>query len=166
MSHQVRLDGDGLRFAAAHFATFDDELEPLHGHNYHVTIVISGSLTDEAWVIDFGRVKRIARAICGDLDHRFLLQESSRNLRAVRDADCWTVEFGARRYVMPIGDVVALPIDNTTAERLAEWFAGRVVGALTAAGDRNVDAVRVGVEEAPGQSGWFTAQLNVTGANG
>jgi len=60
---------------------------------------------------------------------------------------------------MPVRDVVALPVDNTTAERLAEWFTGRVVGAIKAADDANVDVVRVGVEEAPGQSGGFSAQL-------
>ena len=159
MSHLVRLDGDGLSFSAAHFATFDNELEPLHGHNYHLIVEVSGSLTDEAWVLDFGRVKRIVREICAELDHSFLLQESSRDLRAVRDDDCWTIEFGSRRYVMPVRDVVALPVDNTTAERLAEWFTGRVVSAIKEADDTNVDVVRVGVEEAPGQSGWFSAQL-------
>jgi len=159
MSHSVRLDGDGLRFAAAHFATFDNELEPLHGHNYRVTVEIIGSLTKDSWVIDFGRAKQIVRHICEELDHRFLLQEGGRRLRALHDADSWIIEFGPRRYVMPIGDVVALPIDNTTAERLAEWFAGRILDALKAAGDANADVVRVGVEEAPGQSGWFSASL-------
>jgi 6-pyruvoyltetrahydropterin/6-carboxytetrahydropterin synthase len=159
LSHLVRLDGDSLRFAAAHFATFDNQLEPLHGHNYHLIVEISGSLTDDAWVIDFGRLKRIVREICAELDHKFLLQEGSRDLRATRDRDSWTVEFESRRYVMPVGDVVALPIENTTAERLAEWFAGRIAGALQAAGATNVKVVRVGVEEARGQSGWFSAPL-------
>jgi 6-pyruvoyltetrahydropterin/6-carboxytetrahydropterin synthase len=61
--------------------------------------------------------------------------------------------------VMPKGDVVALPIDNSTAERLAEWFAGKIADELHALGATNVQRVTVGVEEAPGQAGWFTQEL-------
>jgi hypothetical protein len=42
-----------------------------------------------------------------------------------------------------------------TAERLAEWFAGRLAEELRAAGATNVTAITVGVEEAPGQAAWY-----------
>ena len=46
----------------------------------------------------------------------------------------------------------ALPIDNTTAERLAEWFAVRLRDDLRARGASNLVTISVEVEEAPGQS--------------
>ena len=50
MQYRVRVERNKLRFAAAHFATFGGECEPLHGHNYAVSIEVEGSLTDDAWV--------------------------------------------------------------------------------------------------------------------
>jgi 6-pyruvoyltetrahydropterin/6-carboxytetrahydropterin synthase len=156
LSHRIRIDADSLRFAAGHFATFAGDLEPLHGHNYRVTAELAGSLTEESWVLDFGVVKDRLKAICERLDHKFLLQRDSQSLGIEASNTEYTLTFSDRRYVMPVGDVVALPLDNITAERLAEWIARELVEAVLADGAENLTSVTVGVEEAPGQSGWFT----------
>lgn len=159
MSHRIRLEGAGLRFAAAHFATFRGECEPLHGHNYALVVEIGGELTEDAWVLDFSDGKRIAADLCGELDHKFILQRNSRELAVSDEAGSMEIRFRERRYVLPTEDVVSLPIDNSTAERLAEWFAGRLRAQLQELGARNVRSISVGVAEAPGQSAWF--HLNV-----
>ena len=41
-SHSVTVERQRLRFAAGHFATFADELEPIHGHNYDVFVEVVG----------------------------------------------------------------------------------------------------------------------------
>lgn len=159
MTHRITLKRQSLRFAAAHFATFGGDCEPLHGHNYAVTVEIGGSLTaEESWVLDFSEAKRLARGICKELDHKFILQAESRVLGIEQGEGVYHITFTDRRYVMPASDVVALPIDNSTAERLAEWFAGRVASELAARGAANVTSLTVGIEEAPGQAGWFTMQ--------
>ena len=84
VSHGVRVERNRLRFAAGHFATFADELEPIHGHNYDVTVEVEGPLTAESWVIDFSQLKRLTREVCATLDHKFLLQMASRVL-TIRD---------------------------------------------------------------------------------
>src|SRR5215211_4546051 len=122
----VTVDGVRLRFAAAHMATIGEDLEPLHGHNYGVRCRVEGGLTSDGWVIDFGVLKRAVREACERLDHRFLLQASSPLLGVSETAEGWVVQHGARRYVFPTADVVALPVANTTAELLAEWLAGEV----------------------------------------
>jgi 6-pyruvoyltetrahydropterin/6-carboxytetrahydropterin synthase len=66
----------------------------------------------------------------------------------------WKVRFRERGYVFPKADVIALPIDNTTAERLAEWLVGRLKDDLAAKGATNLTSITVGVEEAAGQAGW------------
>lgn len=153
---RVSIDGSRLRFAAAHMATFDGRCEPLHGHNYAVSIEAEGDLTADGWVWDFGDLRRIAAGILDEFDHRFLLQERSSLLRATIVGGNYELHAGGQTYVLPCSDVVALPIDNTTAERLAEWIAGRLLAALRANGASNIRRLAVGVEEMPGQSGWYT----------
>jgi 6-pyruvoyltetrahydropterin/6-carboxytetrahydropterin synthase len=157
--HRITLERNTLRFAAAHFTTSGGECEPLHGHNYDLFVQIDGALSADSWVMDFGVARRIARSVCEELDHRFLLATASQDLQIDDRDSVVTIVHRDRRYVMPRGDVVTLDIDNTTAERLAEWFAGRLAVALAAAGADNLTSITVGVEEMPGQTGWFTLDL-------
>ncbi len=157
--YRVTVERNRLRFAAAHFATFEGECEPLHGHNYDVMVEVEGDLTDDAWVIDFTKLKAETKALCDELDHKFLLQRDSRVLEIDEGMSNWKVRFRERGWVFPKSDVVALPIDNSTAERLAEWFARRLAERLRVLGATNLCAITVGVEEAPGQAGWFRLPL-------
>jgi 6-pyruvoyltetrahydropterin/6-carboxytetrahydropterin synthase len=158
-SYRVRVERNALKFAAAHFATFAGQCEPLHGHNYALTIEVTGELTADSWVADFSTLKSLGRAICEELDHKFLLQRDSRALAIDEEADRWKVRFGDRGWVFPKADVLALPIDNTTAERLAEYVLVRLKAELSARGATNLRTITVGVEEAPGQSGWASVAL-------
>ena len=163
MGWKVRVQGTDLRFSAAHFTTFEGQCEPLHGHNYAVTVEVEGELTEDSWVVDFSALRKMARRICDELDHRFLLQRQSRVLQMDEGLSNWEVRFrpggappdGERTWTQPRAEVVALPIDNSTAERLAEWFAARLSEELRAGGATNVTAITAGVEEAPGQAAWY-----------
>jgi 6-pyruvoyltetrahydropterin/6-carboxytetrahydropterin synthase len=156
MAHRITLERNTLRFSAAHFTTFGGECEPLHGHNYDLFVDIEGGLTDDSWVFDFSEAKKIVAGVCKTLDHRFILPLHSTSLEIDERPAEYEVRFRDRRYVMPRSDVAALPIDNSTAERLAEWFAGRIIEEIQALGADNIGRITVGVEEAPGQAGWFT----------
>ena len=159
VSRSVTVQGVRLRFAAAHMATLGDDLEPLHGHNYIARCRVDGALTEDRWVIDFSVLKRAVREACEELDHRFLLQRDSRLLDITEAAGGWTVGFGDREYRFPASDVVALPIENSTAELLAEWVAGRVLASLAAGEHGNLTRIEVEIEEMPGQSGSYGRDL-------
>ena len=166
MGWKVRVEGTDLRFSAAHFTTFEGQCEPLHGHNYAVTVEVEGELTEDSWVVDFTKLRKMARRVCDELDHRFLLQRESAVLEIEEGTSNWRVRFRPgdqpsgqeRGWALPKDEVVALPIDNSTAERLAEWLAGRLGEELRAAGATNVTTITVGVEEAPGQAAWYRKQ--------
>lgn len=155
----ARVQAQRLKFAAAHMATFGDSIEPLHGHNYAVTIEADGELSAIGWVADFGVLKRIGRELCDRLDHHFLLQGTSTLIEIARRGKTVALRFGEKGYVFPTEDVFELPIANTTAELLAEWFWWQVAEALQASGAENISRLTIGVEEAPGQAGWFAADL-------
>ena len=159
-SHSVTVERQRLRFAAGHFATFADELEPIHGHNYDVFVEVVGPLTAESWVIDFSLLKRLTREVCERLDHKFLLQMDSRALTIVDDDTHYVIQYRDElSYRLPKHDVAALPIDNSTAERLSQYIAGELTKSLASEGPSGLARLRVGVEEMPGQAAWFETDL-------
>ncbi len=159
VTRKVTVERNRLRFAAAHMATFGGGCEPLHGHNYDAFVEVEGELTEDSWVWDFGDLKRSTKAIVDELDHKFLLQRESRVLQVEQQEGAWVVAFGERRYVFPASDVAVLPIDNSTAERLAEWVAQRLLSYLRESGATSLRRLTVGIEEMPGQTGWYTVDL-------
>ncbi len=159
VTRRVSVERNRLRFAAAHMATFHGGCEPIHGHNYDVIVELEGDLTEDSWVWDFGDLKRATKAIVDDLDHHFILQLQSRALTINQSETTWEVRFGDRGYVFPKSDVAALDIDNSTAERLAEWVATRLIAHLRNAGATTARKLTVGIEEMPGQAGWYTVDL-------
>ena len=158
MKYKISIERNTLRFAAAHLTTFQGQAEPLHGHNYALLVNVEGDLSEDAWVIDFRELKRIGESLCQQLDHRFLLPRDNPALHIADLGDAWEITSGDRRYVIPKSDVCVLPLDNSTAERLAEWFCHRLAEAL--AQRDNITSISVGVEEAPGQAGWCTLSLS------
>lgn len=159
VQRHVTVEHVRLKFAAAHMATLGDALEPLHGHNYLVSARVDGDLTADRWVIDFSALKGYVRDVCNFLDHRFLLQRDSPLLDIQERDTSWAIRFGDRGYVFPKSDVVALPVENTTAELLAEYIAETVATRLREAGHTNIRRISVDVEEMPGQAGGYARDL-------
>ena len=152
--YQVRVEG--IEFAAGHFATFGGNCEPIHGHSYSVAAEVDGTLSGDAWVIDFIALKSILRSLCDELDHRFLLQKESKVLRIDGREGQWLIETPAGvRYVLPEADVVPLAVDNTTAERLAQWLCGRLWQQIEERKADNVQATTIEVWEGPDQRASF-----------
>ncbi|HUY79268.1 MAG TPA: 6-carboxytetrahydropterin synthase [Ktedonobacterales bacterium] len=188
MSWKIVIERGNLGFAAAHFITFGGLCEPLHGHNYGVSVELVGALTQDSYVFDFVALKDITRALCKAWDHRFLLPLQNPSLRLNETEREWEIIYtGAGRapahsaaprlpgledahtatirYVMPKETVVALPIDNVTAERLAQLLAADIVTRLTEDLATMPDALRalerltVGVAETEMQTAYYTRDL-------
>jgi 6-pyruvoyl tetrahydropterin synthase/QueD family protein len=158
--HKVIVEKGYLSFSAAHFISFAGKCERLHGHNYAVSVELEGDLTAEAWVFDFVALKRVVRRLCDSLDHHFLLPEESEDIEIRQDDGEWEIRFKDRRYVFPDADVLTLPVDNITAERLAEYLCGQLVEALGEHDVSRLISVTVGVEEAPGQTAFYQHRLS------
>lgn len=156
--YKVRVEKEYLSFSVAHFISFGGKCERLHGHNYAVSVELEGELTEDRYVLDFVVLKGIARQICDELDHHFLLPQRS-NCLDIREAEGeWEIRFEGRRYVLPAEDVLPLPVDNITAERLAEYICGRLIADLHRQGVDGLDTINtitIGVEESPGQTAFY-----------
>lgn len=161
---RVVVEGAELWFAAAHFTVSPQEVEPLHGHNYRVVVEVWGDLAPEGWVMDFRQLRGLAAALCRRLHHRFLLPMGSPLLQVEETGDAYRLQVGGRQYLLPKEDCLPLPIDNTTAERLAQWLTWELKASLPP--HLPLRRLAVGVEEAPGQSGWYSEELCQGGRHG
>ncbi len=158
---KVKVEGGNLKFSSAHFITFGGKCERLHGHNYGVLVELEGALSDDKVVFDFTVLKRLTREICQRLNHHFLLPLHNPHLELIPTPDAWEIRFQSKHYVFPRTDVVELPIDNSTAERLAEYICGELCKMLAEYDLSRLDRIMVGVEEAPTQMAYYQRALHV-----
>ena len=154
--YRVEVASEFLRFGAAHFIAFPGFREPLHGHNYQMSVRVDAALNPDGYVIDFCRVKDVAEALCRELTERTIVPERSDCMRV--EADGATVRITTEegdQFVFPRKDCALLPIVHSSAEEIAAYLLGRVREALQEElAGRNVRAIAVGVAEAPGQMAW------------
>lgn len=155
--YKIRVAKDYLNFSAAHFVVEGAKCERLHGHNYGVTIEIEGTLDEIGYVVDFTKVKKIARNVCDVLDHRLLLPGQNPNLETREEEGETFVTLGSKSFVFPADDVLTLPVPNITAEYLAYHVGGEIRPELKSLD--TVEALTTVVSEASGQEASHTRIL-------
>jgi len=159
---RVQVSKDYLVFASAHFITFrGHQCETLHGHNYRVGVAVEGSVDAEAFfVLDFSVLKQVARRFVDEIDHKVLLPTQNPKLAFHEDGDRLRVDyFGQPAYVFPRRDCALLPIQNSTAEMLAQYLGGRVRDELNGSGYSHLTLLELEVEENYGQSATYRETL-------
>jgi 6-pyruvoyltetrahydropterin/6-carboxytetrahydropterin synthase len=158
--YRVVVEKDYLKFSAAHFIAYKGFREPLHGHNYQVSVTLSGSVGPDGYVLDFGVVKRVTKAVCEELDERILVPARSDCLTVTREgASVVLVYEDGDRFAFPASDCVLLPIVHASAEELAAYVLSRLRAGLGAHAVRGLTEIEVGISEAPGQAAYCRAAL-------
>jgi 6-pyruvoyltetrahydropterin/6-carboxytetrahydropterin synthase len=162
--YKVRVTKDHLVFCAGHFISYEgDRCERLHGHNYRATVEVEGDLDENYYVFDFIALKQRTKAITDELDHRMLLPTRNPYILLQEEAGAIRVRYKERQWLFPRDDCVLLPIENTTAELLARYVAGRLLDDLGRLHQYEPEVLRVEVEENVGQSA--TCELRRSGAS-
>lgn len=154
----IDLAKENFKFSAAHFLIFPDgSAERLHGHNYRVFVEIEAALSDHGLVIDFKSIKPVVREICDELDEHWIVPGEHAVLRWTELPDgAIEVRYRERRYLAPRADVLVLPINNTSSENLAAWFARELLRRMQQRFPLlRVAALRLAVEETSGQRGVY-----------
>jgi 6-pyruvoyltetrahydropterin/6-carboxytetrahydropterin synthase len=154
MPYHVRLAKQNMVFSAAHFITFNGNVcERLHGHNYRVAVEIHGPLDENQYVIDFIALRDSLQSIVNELDHHMLLPTNHPMIRVRPDENEVEVTFEQRRWIFPRGDCVLLPVENTTAELLANYIGHRLLAAVAEKTVASPTKIEVAVDENEGQWG-------------
>jgi len=150
---KVRVTKDHLVFCSGHFISYQGhQCERLHGHNYRAAVEVEGRLQEDFYVFDFIALKQRTKAITDELDHYMLLPTNNAVIKVEQVGASVKARYRDREWVFPRGDCVLLPIENTTAELLARYIAGRLLESLRVNEKFVPEVLRVEVEEGPGQS--------------
>jgi len=158
--YKIKINKQKHNFSSAHFITFENDCESLHGHNYYVSLEIGGELDENSYLIDFRRIKKELSVICDELDHKVLIATENPNLDISETDNEYTIVYKESRYVFPVTDVLPLEIENTTVEKLSEYICIRLTDMLRHKGFlQKADWIEVGVEETEGQMASFRLKL-------
>ena len=153
-TYRVSLQKEQLVFSSAHFITFNGNVcESLHGHNYGLRCEVFGPLDENGYVVDFIALRDALLEISGRLDHKMLLAEHHGTIKVEHDSenDEYLVRFEDRRWVFPADNCVLLPIQNTTAELLAEWIGRELIRMTFEKFGSTIERLLVSVDENHGQ---------------
>ena len=152
----IEVAKDYFNFASAHFLIFaNGRREPLHGHNYQVAVAMEGELDRAGVVLDFITFKPLVKQVCDALDHRTLIPTNSSAIQVRKNAQEVEILYKKQKLLLPRGDVILLPIANTSTELLAEYLARQIKRKVRQNFSATIRYMEVAVEEARGQRGIF-----------
>ncbi len=156
-----------FNFACAHFLVFENgEREPLHGHNYKVSLRGETKELEKDVVIDFLDIKPLVRKCCDELDHKLLIPEKNLHLTIRSDKNCednLVLQTSKGDYFsFPKKDVILLPIENTSVERIAIFLTRKIRKLLKEKFDFQFRKIELEIEETTGQSATFIQETEDT----
>lgn len=107
-----------IRIAAGHrLQHHDGKCARPHGHNYEITLAITGDVTDEGWIVDKGDVTDVIE----EWDHRFLLEADDPLVEAFADAD--EQESVVVLEDPPTAEVMSIVLEEKLVDALPETVA-------------------------------------------
>jgi 6-pyruvoyltetrahydropterin/6-carboxytetrahydropterin synthase len=144
--HRIHLHKENLKFSSAHMTVFPDgSKESLHGHNYSVEVTIDLRAVSLKEMISFSDFKSAIRTICQEWDEKVLLPQA-----------CPFLEIRSQTEQEIADEVILLPIDNVTAELLAQCFCQKFLSYFSKMQPLGViSGVAVRIDESTGQGSTF-----------
>jgi len=157
LDFSIKVYKQYFNFSCSHFLIFSDgSREPLHGHNYRVTVQGKSSDLNGDMVFDFLDIKPIVREMCDALDHRLLLPGENPLVKfSFKAKNLEYITPDGDFFSFPEKDVLILPLSNISAERLAMYLAEKIKEKIKVDYNFNFPYLEVEVEETPGQSACY-----------
>lgn len=175
---EVNVRKESFKFNAAHFVAFSGFRERLHGHNYNIGVRLLGrrKIGEDGYVLDFGDVKKAAKAVCKSINEHFICPMYSDVIKTTviegknKNGDDGTDSSGATLHLVcqdgaefsfPKGDCVMLPLVHSTAEELAIYCWGEILLKLDASllVSRGIHTMELSCAEAEGQEALFRMEI-------
>ncbi len=153
----------GLRFASAHIIFGHHSCGSIHGHTYYVDIKLDGNkkLENYGFVYDFKVIKKIAKEICRDLDHKLLIPKNHDNIHITFENNHTIIKYENKEYKIPSEDLKILPTKSTTAEELSIYFTKKLIEELNKYNNKidNINWIECKIYEGLGQCATYRHYL-------
>jgi dihydroneopterin triphosphate aldolase (PTPS-III) / 6-pyruvoyltetrahydropterin synthase len=114
-----------FKFNCAHFIAFHGFRERLHGHNYRMSVKVTGGPTigDDGYLIDFGDIKKACRILCSEMNEYFICPARSKDLGITEVEGQIVIDCpDGAKFSFPKSDCAMLPIFHSSAEELCHYF--------------------------------------------
>jgi 6-pyruvoyl-tetrahydropterin synthase len=113
-----------FKINSSHFIIYEGFREPLHGHNYKVSIKIKAKKLDDCYmVVDFDKVKVIMEKNCSELKHKVLLPKINKWLNInQQDGQLLLKCSDGAEFSFPVVDTKILEVEQISAECLAKYI--------------------------------------------
>lgn len=151
MISYIYIDGwkANIRFSAAHIIPDYKKCGRLHGHTYAVHARIDGEPDEKGIIIDFSTLKNILKEVVEELDHKVLIPEKNNKIDLIKENDELKLNAQGKKYVLPLGDCVLLPLVSTSAENLAGYLLNKLLEKTNFS--KRINGLEIGVDEGFGQ---------------
>ncbi|ENN95742.1 6-pyruvoyl tetrahydrobiopterin synthase [Methanocaldococcus villosus KIN24-T80] len=147
-----------LKFSSAHIVFGHRTCGVIHGHTYYVDIKVCGDKGEFNFVCDFKIIKEIVKEICKKIDHKLILPRDHKDVYyELRDKALY-FKYKNKEYIIPVEDVILLPIETTSAEDLAKFFAEEIISRLKEK-YKNVYWIEVAISEGLGQKAIYKLEV-------
>jgi 6-pyruvoyltetrahydropterin/6-carboxytetrahydropterin synthase len=125
----------------------EGDFERLHGHNFLISAEVEGE-EKGGLVMDFRELEGIMEKVASALDHKVLVPQNNPLLKVSCSGGYLEMLAARKRYRIPEGDAILLPLKNSTAEEVGRYIYGRVAENLPAGLKLNL----VSVQETDGKA--------------
>ena len=143
---------ENINLSCAHLVNTASSISPcrrLHGHNYNVSVEISGKLAKDGMIIDVAKVKNLLN----EYDHKILIPKSITKKAIVLDLENRSgfenimIKVNDKNYSFPEEDCIILDIPVITVECLCHYFVSKI-----ATLQDNIIGVKITIHETPNVS--------------
>lgn len=149
----IELFKEEMKFSAGHFTIFSaTERENLHGHNFTISVSLTGTVNYNGLLGDYGIFKRKVREMCHAWNETFMLPLHSPYLK-IDDSDPHEIRAYYADEVLRFlpRDVTLLPVTNVTVEELSRMFGELLIEDRALLEAQGVHAVLLKCASGPGQ---------------
>jgi len=114
-------------------------------------------------VFDFLDIKPIVRRVCDSLDHKLLLPKNNTDLQILDQDNAWKIIPPDESWmIIPKSDILLIPIENTSAERLAIYICSEIKRIVKLEFGFAFSRLEIEVEETPGQSAIYREEQSLS----
>jgi 6-pyruvoyltetrahydropterin/6-carboxytetrahydropterin synthase len=151
--HRIHIARTQYKFSCAHMTVFPDGTkERLHGHNYFIAATLELADIRFEKLIPFQLVKDELGKLCQEWKEHTMVPALNPFFEKLREDDEeYEFKLCGKRYLLPLEDVLVLPIDNIAVEPLALHFANTFLERIRSHVGEVLIGLEIQISEVPGQ---------------